>query len=359
MPYTVAATVLVVYGSWLVFCFQGGHPPRDFLVLGSQFAHGSTASAAISNSDAVQQRLDPVGYDGQFAYYIAVDPVNARYYMAGDTGGGAGYRYGRILYPMTARFLALGRPDIIPYTMLLINWLALGLGTLALAAWLRRKGVSPWLALIFGFYPGLFNSLHKDLNEPMADALVALAIYLFSYGGRNRTLWSAVCFSLAILTRETSILFAGVYGLAVLWAGNGPRANWPRMVQFFEITLAPFGLYELFLRLWLPGATTASQKAGDVVSFHSIFAWWPWQGEQLDLVVAVILPGLLCAGDGSVGPDAAGLVGGSVGPVAQSTVLHRGAQSGRLLQLPGSRTVARSSCSRRALLHPSVSHAGR
>ncbi len=297
-PFGVALVVLVMYGSWLVFCFHEGHPPGDFLYLGSQFTGSSFSSPAISESDAARNVFTNVGYDGQFAYYIAVDPVNARYYMENDEGGGPGYRYGRILYPMAARLLALGQPNVIPYTMLLINWLSLGLGTLVLAAWLGRKGVSPWWALIFGFFPGLFTSLHKDLNEPMADALVALAVYLFSFGGKNRVVWTAVCFALAILTRETSVIFAVLYGLAVTFDHGTFRLNWRRALLFFIIALGPFELYQMFLHSWLHTSTTASQKATGVLSYQGIFAWWPWQGEQLDLVIAVVLPGLLCAGMG-------------------------------------------------------------
>jgi hypothetical protein len=99
----------------------------------------------------------------------------------------------------------------------MVNWLALGGGTLALAAWLRRKGLSPWLALLFGLYPGLFIALRLDLTEPLGYAFVALGVYLFDYGPtRRRVLWAGLSFALGVLARETTAVFPAVYALALL-----------------------------------------------------------------------------------------------------------------------------------------------
>ena len=39
------------------------------------------------------------------------------------------YRRERILYPLLAHVLALGRPSLIPWTLVLANWMAIILGT--------------------------------------------------------------------------------------------------------------------------------------------------------------------------------------------------------------------------------------
>ena len=60
------------------------------------------------------------GYDGQFSYYMALDFTNARYYMDFPA-----YRYSRVLYPASSRGRsALGDRDLVPATMIAINWLA-------------------------------------------------------------------------------------------------------------------------------------------------------------------------------------------------------------------------------------------
>ena len=296
--WAVALLVLLFYGLFLVRFLASGGDPRDFIVIGSQFIHRPGPSAVIKPDPGYHYSLN--GYDGQFDYYIALDPVNARFYI--DVPA---YRYTRILYPITARVLALGQPGLIPYTLIALNWLAVGGGTLALAAWLRRKGRSPWFALVYGFYPGLYISLQRDLNEPMAYALVALAIYLFDFGGRRRLLWAGISFALAALARETAALFAIIYGAGILLAsaeGAGwwarLAANWRRAVLWLGLALGPLALYKGFLLLWLKSAGLPPDLSPELVPFRGILSLWPWQTNQIAAAICIILPALICAGMG-------------------------------------------------------------
>ncbi|HEV2457094.1 MAG TPA: hypothetical protein VGS80_01925, partial [Ktedonobacterales bacterium] len=209
----VATLVLLIYGVWVATYLLQGYDARDFTATSLYFLNKSHASTVIRYDPTYHNYIpaNKLGYDGQFDYFIALDPVNARYYI--DVPA---YRYGRILYPMTARLLALGQPGLVPYTLLAVNLLAAAGGTLALAAWLKRKRLSPWLALLFGLYPGLFIAFQRDLNEPLAYALAALGVYLFDFGGRRRVLWAGIAFGLAALARESTLIFPLVYGLALL-----------------------------------------------------------------------------------------------------------------------------------------------
>src|SRR5690349_8901653 len=67
------------------------------------------------------------GYDGQFNYLIARDPVEAQAYV--DVPA---YRYQRILLPALVRFLAFGQNGALPYLFIGINLLMLGVVTWAL-----------------------------------------------------------------------------------------------------------------------------------------------------------------------------------------------------------------------------------
>ena len=58
------------------------------------------------------------------------------------------------------------------------------LGTLALALWLRARRYSPWFALLYAAYPGLIFCVVRDLTEPVAFALVALALLVFDAGAK-------------------------------------------------------------------------------------------------------------------------------------------------------------------------------
>lgn len=302
--WTVATVVLLCYGVWLAAMLPSSHGARDFIIMGRTFVRHSGVSPAIAVDDAYYRRLGAHdnGYDGQFCYYIALDPVNARYYV--DTPG---YRYTRILYPLVARLLALGQAALIPYTLLLVNLLAVAGGTLAVAAWLARRAVSPWFGLVYGFYPGLFVGLRRDLTEPVSYALVALAILLFDDGGRRRVAWAGLAFALAILTREVAAFFALLYGLSLLRLPQrlDPRAFarrevWGQAALLLALAGLPLLLYKGFLLAWLGSTGVPSELSPFQLPFHGIAVYWPWApgSQQLEEARTVILPALVCAGIG-------------------------------------------------------------
>src|SRR4029450_2597304 len=83
-----------------------------------------TSSAAIDeHARAINHRI---GYDGQFYYFLAADPVHGKDYMDAP-----GIIYSRIGYPITARALSGGNPVLVPYMMVLVNILAAVPGILA------------------------------------------------------------------------------------------------------------------------------------------------------------------------------------------------------------------------------------
>ena len=305
--WTPVAIVLACYAFWTIAFLHGGHDIHDFILVGRNFAHQSTKSATINAAFGPTYHYAPiVGYDGQFCYFIALDPVNARYYTDRPA-----FRYGRILYPMAARLLALGQPGLMPYTLLLINWLAVGAGTLFIALWLKGKGRPAGLAIFYGLYSGLLIAFQRDLTEPLSYGLVALGIYLFDFGGRRRIVWSGLAFAGALLTRETTIVFAGLYGVAPLVAGLAAssghglrdwrerlmasvRSGWRDAALLLGIAFGPFLLYKLFLLGWLGSPGVRADLAPNLIPFEGLLVYWPWP--TLGWTVAtIVVPALVCA----------------------------------------------------------------
>lgn len=262
-PWAVAGVVFLVYGVWLAAMFYRGYDARDSIVLGKKYVRLSHASNAITYDPHFRYPAGGSGYDGQFFYFIAADPVNARYYM-----DSASYRYTKILYPVVARILALGQVRLVPYSLILTNWLAIAGAAGLLGAWLRRKGMSPWFAVVYALCPGIWVSFERDLTEPLSYALVVLAVYLYDSTGRYRFATSGLAFALAILARDKAAIFAGMYGLGLLLHGLDLRT--PReMVSvgvrnaveaglFGALALGPYLLWRLFVRHWLHVATSVS-----------------------------------------------------------------------------------------------------
>jgi hypothetical protein len=305
--WAVTAIVLLAY-SLSVGVALRHRSPEEFIHLGRVLVNKSQASPAISSRVASYHYDGEIGFDGQYAYFLAVDPINARFYMDSPA-----YRYTRVLYPLTARVLALGRADLVPWTLILVNLAMIGVGTAALAAWLRRHGASAWYAAVYGFYPGVLITLTRDTTEVMAYGLVAVAVYLFDRRGPNPALpqrgremvGAAIVFALAVLTRETAAIFAIGYALAILATPTPtlPRErgreilrrlqqNWRRALLFVAIWAVPIALWKIFLRLWL--GSFGFDAHIERVPFAGIAAWYPWNAGQVDEVRIVVIPAVLC-----------------------------------------------------------------
>lgn len=139
------------------------------------------------------------GYDGQFAYFIALDPTPESLEHKLDVPA---YRYQRILYPLLARLTALGNPEWIPWTLLIVNVLAHGVGTWGVTHLLGEHGI---YAVAYGLWVGLIAPIGLDLNEPLAYMLVVLG-WLARRNGRSYLAGGLL--GLAFFAKETTIIFA-------------------------------------------------------------------------------------------------------------------------------------------------------
>jgi hypothetical protein len=202
------------------------------------------------------------GYDGQFAYYIAASPNPKDVTTQLDVPA---YRYQRILYPLTARALALGIAEVIPWTLILVNLAALGLGTWSIARWLTENNSPAFYALSFGLWVGMVGSVGTDLNEPLAYALIGGA-WLARHTKRYRL--GALLLALSLFAKETSLLF---WAAAMIDDVQHKRwrlsANWMGIGALLYICWQIW-LYAIFGRLGL--------GAGGAMA--TPFEWIPFMG---------------------------------------------------------------------------------
>jgi hypothetical protein len=307
-PWTVAAIVAAFYALLVTPGLIGN--PYQFINIGHQyFKKGHSSTIINEHARPIHNRI---GYDGQFYYFLAVDPAHGKDYMDAP-----GVIYSRIGYPLASRALSAGDPALVPYMMVLVNILAVVGGTLAVAFFLRRHGLPPGLALLYGLYPGLMLSVLRDLTEPLAFGLAAAALLVFDARSKRRLLASAGLFGLAMLTRETVALFPAILALALL-VGVGTAGEWrvqfrwgnlARSIAFAELAFAPLFLWRQVVNAILPNAATQESFVGDhevvnstksavltaLVPFHAIAKQWPWTGDDVIDLLAVILPALIWA----------------------------------------------------------------
>lgn len=246
LPAILALLAGVLYAGWRMG--QAGWDPLVLAELGERFQTGAPQG-------------EP-GYDGQFNYYIALDPSPASVSARLDVPA---YRYQRILYPLLARALALGRPAWIPWTLLGLNLLAHALGTGLVATWLRDKGLNRMYALAYGLWIGLLAPVGLDLNEPLSFALIAAAWLLWS---RERTVPAAVCLGLALFAKETALVFWAA-ALAGSLLGDQDRR--------YAVALAVAGLAFAAWQAWLltQFGTFGLASGGDLATS---FEWIPFMG---------------------------------------------------------------------------------
>lgn len=243
-----AALLAVSLPAYLAFVLaQHGLNPIEFAKLGDGFVSGRP----IGNA----------GYDGQFSYWLAVDPKPE---AAGIHFDVPAYRYQRILYPLVARWAALGRTGWLPWSLIAVNVIAQLGGTLAVEAWLVAHGLSPWYALTYGLWVGLVAAVRLDLNEPLSYALVAVA---FMAHHRGRVFLGAFCVGLALFAKETALVF---WIAEFVWAA---LANNRRALAALSLAALPFVLYQAWLLRWLGaiGLTSGGWMA-------TPFEWIPYMG---------------------------------------------------------------------------------
>jgi hypothetical protein len=243
----------------VVIAQDGG--PIVLATLGTRFAEGNPGGTT--------------GYDGQFAYYIARDPLDG--WRLCDIPA---YRYQRILYPMLARLLAVGQEGLLPYTLPLVNVAALAGGTWLTEQILRRYSMSRWYALTYGLYAGQLMSARLDLNEPLAHALVQAAILTAE---EDRWSWSVPLFALAGLAKETTLLFVVGYLISLL-----ARRQWRRFAGLAAGVGGPFLAWQGVLWVWLGRPGFGSGGAGDtgweILPFRGL-----WSVGEVDLRVLALL----------------------------------------------------------------------
>jgi hypothetical protein len=264
-PWWIVTALAVVYLAIVVASYGGD--PLALATLGTRFSEGDPNGSE--------------GYDGQFAYYIARDPLQG--WRQCDVPA---YRYQRILYPLLARLLALGREAWTPYSLPLLNLIALGAGTWLTEQILRRYKMSRWYALTYGLYAGQLMSVRLNLNEPLSYALVQAAILSTE---RDRWPWGVLFFALAALAKETALVFVGGYLLFLL-----VRRQWGRFAGLALGVGLPFLAWQGVLWAWLGQPGLGSGGAGatgwEILPYRGLWSVGAVDLRALALVALVMVP---------------------------------------------------------------------
>ena len=220
------------------------------------------------------------GYDGQFYYQIARDPLHASRFLDHPA-----YRYQRIVYPLLVAILSLGQASLIPFMLLLVNFLAIVFGTELLARLLIQQKLSPWFSLAFGLYFGQATAFIFDTTEPFTYFLVCLGLFLML---RKRPTIAALIMGLAVLSRETALLFPLGYLVVYLY-----QKRWQDALRLFLLSIAPtmawYGIIALLFKS--TGVTTA--PAFQLIPFEGLFYFSNDAFRFRSLIILMFIPTIL------------------------------------------------------------------
>src|ERR1700693_4431458 len=154
------------------------------------------------------------GYDGQFYYRLALQPIARNRTEFGITLDNQPYREQRILYPALVHVVSFGRASWVPWSMILVNYLAVCLLAFSAARLAESFGVPAFYGLMVPFYPGVLLALERDLTDPLAVALMVSSLCLRCY---RKVFFAGIILAFAVLTRESVALLAGGLFVVSVW----------------------------------------------------------------------------------------------------------------------------------------------
>jgi hypothetical protein len=233
LPVLVVGSVLAVAIGVHLHDYRGNL--TGFVQFGSYFAkatrppHGAVVLSGPSR----------YGYDGQFYYAFARDPLLLHDSSLRSFDGEA-FRTWRVAYPAVAFVLAGGQQHALPASLLAVNVVVVLALTAALAVYARRRGWSPLWAIAVGLLPGFLLATLRDLTDPLAAASVIGG--LLAWNSRRRVL-AASLLTVAVLGREVMILAVLAVALDAgvrAWRARGVEGTaWRTLRDAWPVVVVP------------------------------------------------------------------------------------------------------------------------
>jgi hypothetical protein len=188
-----------------------------FILVGQHFAAPAQLPRGIPVAPAY-------GYDGQFFYRLALNPLNFRMTAYGITMDRP-YRFMRIGYPALTWLASLGQHALVPVMLVAVNVAAIGaMGWLG-GVFARQAGRHALTGLLVPAYFGLITSLSRDTAEPLAAACLLGGLLAVR---ARRPVLAALLLAYGALTRETvMVAVAAIFLVRVVATLTGRRPARP------------------------------------------------------------------------------------------------------------------------------------
>lgn len=182
------------------------------------FCFGALSKSSRIDS-RVPLRLNPgsFGYDGQFYYLLARDPLAGAATI--EHLDDARVRWRRVLLPLAAHLSAFGYEPAIAYTYWALVIASAGIGTWWLSRLAAANGFPEYFGALFALTPAVLVGTERMTVDGVLAAAVAGACYSYQ-AGRSRPVLAIL--TAAPLIRETGILLTAAAAF-IEWRERGPR----------------------------------------------------------------------------------------------------------------------------------------
>ncbi len=225
-----------------------------FILIGQDFAHPAQLPAGMPLRAAT-------GYDGQFYYRLAINPLNFHQTAYGITIDSP-YRFMRIGYPVLTWLVSFGQTSLVPLMLVVVNAAAIGaIGYVGGRFAVQGGRHAAWGLLLPGYF-GLVTSLCRDTAEPVAAACMVAGLLAIRLRRRRP---AALLLAFGVLTRETVMVLVAAIAIVRIAGFLRRRYRPGRDDIVWALPAAAFVVWELLVFVFagtLPMVSDGGRNAG-------------------------------------------------------------------------------------------------
>jgi hypothetical protein len=228
------------------------------------------------------RKRDNQGHDGKFFFVQANDPLVLEPEENIAVVDRPLYRSQRMFYPLLAGGAGLFSADTIVWTLLVLNVIAIGVGTWVVALLAVRMGGSAWWGLAFALNLGFISEMNIDGAGVIAAAAAFGAVLMLL---DEKLGWAVALLTISVLAREAMLI--AVAGSAYwLWRRERKQdAIWVTVVPF-----AAVALWALYLRLRIDFDTGLDEVQEIGWPFGGFLdAFEIWRSDPLNMVAGLAM----------------------------------------------------------------------
>ncbi len=300
-PTMIVAGVLGLIAAAQIVHYHGNL--TGFVYFGAGFAHATHPPAGWISGG-------PNGYDGQFFYVLAHDPLLLHdATLRQMRASGEVFRIQRLGYPLLAFLLSGGRAGAIPAALVGVNLIVLVSVTAWFAAYARHRGWSTLWALAIGLMPGMLLPMLRDLSDPLATTCVLVGVLMWQ---ARRRVPAALALTCAVLTREVMIVviagLAAELGMRIWRTRQTPDAWRAILAEAWPVVVVPaavFAAWQAYVMIRAGGPLGTSQATipflnmvqevvGSLRAGPTTFALWDLVYVALMFVAVLLAVRSLC-----------------------------------------------------------------